>query len=100
MHNAQAQLRAIENGRYVLRAANTGISTVINSRGEVIAELEPLVSGNAYATVYARDEKTLNTNLGNFLVYFILLGFLVIFSHNIVNIMKINKKRDKNNLTR
>ena len=100
MHNAQAQLRAIENGRYVLRAANTGISTVINSRGEVIAELEPLVSGNAYATVYANDAKTLNTNLGNFLVYFILLGFLVIFSHNIVNIMKINKKRDKNNLTR
>ena len=100
MHNTQAQLRAIENGRYVLRAANTGISTVINSRGEVIAELEPLVSGNAYATVYANDAKTLNTNLGNFLVYFILLGFLVIFSHNIVNIMKINKKRDKNNLTR
>ena len=95
MHNAQAQLRAIENGRYVVRAANTGISTVINSRGEVIAELEPLVSGNAYATVYANGSKTLNTNLGNFFVYLILCGFLIIFFENIVNNVKINKKNDQ-----
>ena len=95
MHNAQAQLRAIENGRYVVRAANTGISTVINSRGEVIAELEPLVSGNAYATVYANGTKTLNTNLGNFFVYLILCGFLIIFFENIVNNVKINKKNDQ-----
>ena len=95
MHNAQAQLRAIENGRYVVRAANTGISTVINSRGEVIAELEPLVSGNAYATVYANGSKTLNTNLGNFFVYLILCAFLIIFFENIVNNVKINKKNDQ-----
>jgi len=35
MHNAQAQIRAIESGRYVARAANTGISTVINSQRSV-----------------------------------------------------------------
>ena len=99
MHNAQAQLRAIENGRYVVRAANTGISTVINSRGEVIAELEPLVSGNAYATVYATDVKTLNTNLGNTFVYLIFLGFFVIASDNVVNMIKTNKKRGQNGLT-
>lgn len=92
MHNAQAQLRAIENGRYVVRAANTGISTVINSRGEVIAELEPLSRGNAYATVYAKDTTTLNTNIGNLFVYLIFFAFFVIIAQNIVNKLKINKK--------
>ena len=90
MHNAQAQLRAIENGRYVVRAANTGISTVINSRGEVIAELEPLVSGNAYATVYASSSKSLNTNLGNLFVYLVIVGMFVLFLCDIVKKVKIN----------
>ena len=90
MHNAQAQLRAIENGRYVVRAANTGISTVINSRGEVIAELEPLVSGNAYATVYASSAKSLNTNLGNLFVYLVIVGMFVLFLCDIVKKVKIN----------
>jgi apolipoprotein N-acyltransferase len=93
MHNAQAQLRAIENGRYVVRAANTGISTVINSRGEVIAELEPLVSGNAYATVYASSAKSLNTCLGNLFVYLVIVGMFVLFLCDIVKKVKINKNK-------
>jgi apolipoprotein N-acyltransferase len=36
MHNAQAQLRAIESGRYLARSANTGISGVISPCGEII----------------------------------------------------------------
>lgn len=94
MHNAQAQLRAIENGRYVVRAANTGISTVINSRGEVIAELEPLVSGNAYATVYANDVNSVNTNLGNFFVHLNIVGLFVLFLCDIVKKAKINKNKN------
>ena len=78
MHNAQAQLRAIENGRYIVRAANTGISTVINSRGEVMGRLEPLVEGNLYETVYARSDKTLCSVIGNSFVYLLLAGVAVL----------------------
>ena len=85
MHNAQAQLRAIENGRYLVRAANTGISTVITPRGEVISELEPLVEGNIYATVYARDNKTLCTALGNSFVFVILAGIAILAIEDFVN---------------
>jgi apolipoprotein N-acyltransferase len=92
MHNAQAQLRAIENGRYVARAANTGISTIITPRGEVIEELEPLVSGNVYATVYARDQITLNTTLGNAFVYLILICFVAVFTQNIIKKVKNKQK--------
>ena len=45
MHCAQSRLRAIETGRPIVRAANTGISTVITERGEVLEILEPLVGG-------------------------------------------------------
>ena len=91
MHNAQAQLRAIENGRYVIRSANTGISTVITPRGEVVEELEPLVEGNVYATVYAKEDMTFNTLIGNTFVYLILVGYVIIISDNIVFKLK-NKK--------
>ncbi len=39
-HFAQARIRAVEEGLPVLRAANTGISAVIDARGRVLAHLE------------------------------------------------------------
>ena len=45
-HFAQASMRAIENGRYLVRAANTGISGVVDPYGRIIAEsriFEPAV---------------------------------------------------------
>ncbi len=65
MHNAQAQMRAIENGRYVVRAANTGISTVIDSKGNVQAQLEPLVDGVIVSEVSINTHRTLYSYIGN-----------------------------------
>lgn len=93
MHNAQAQLRAIENRRYVARAANTGISTVINPRGEVMDELEPLVDGRASATVYANADKTLCTTLGNGFVYLLMLFCSVIIVENLAICVRNGRKR-------
>ena len=36
-HFAQASMRAIENGRYLVRAANTGISGIVDPYGRVLA---------------------------------------------------------------
>jgi len=40
-HFAMARFRAVENGRYLVRAANTGISAVVDPRGRVL-ESTPL----------------------------------------------------------
>lgn len=93
MHNAQAQMRAIENGRYVVRSANTGISTIINPRGEILSSLDPLVEGNVCGTVYARSDKTLYTVTGNLFIgaAFAFMASVVVI--NIVNKMKIRQKK-------
>ena len=36
-HLEIARMRALETGRYLLRATNTGVSAIIGSRGEVLA---------------------------------------------------------------
>ena len=68
-HQAQAQLRAIESGRYILRSANTGISTVISPKGELLAWIDPLVDGYAVSDVATVSQNTLYTVVGNLFVY-------------------------------
>ncbi len=86
-HNGQAILRAVENGRAVVRAANTGISSIISSRGEVVAEIEPLVRGQATVTVTLSSQNTLYTEIGDVFVLvcqvFFLLPFLITFYRRI-----------------
>ena len=65
MHEAQAKLRAVEAGRYVLRAANTGISAIISPTGRAIAEIEPLVYGYAVESVRPRSDRTLYSAVGD-----------------------------------
>lgn len=97
MHNAQAQLRAIESGRYVARAANTGISTVISDRGEVLAELEPLTDGMLVEDVAIRDCVTPYTKMGNLFVYFCAIGLSVLLFSDIVwRIFQKQNKRRRN----
>ncbi len=92
MHNAQAQLRAVESGKYVARAANTGISTVINTRGEVLEELPPLVGGIIVQDVYATDSRTLYSYIGNSFVYLCMVGFVLIAADKILQKYKKRKK--------
>ena len=81
MHNAQAQIRAIESGRYIARAANTGISTVIDPRGEVKVELGALKEGMVVSDVYATNKPTLWSIIGNGFVYLLVaLYIILIFS--------------------
>jgi apolipoprotein N-acyltransferase len=51
-HLNQARLRAIEDDRYLLRAATTGISAVVNPAGTIVQEM----SMNHEGTIFAKFE--------------------------------------------
>lgn len=57
-HNGHAMLRAIETRRYIVRAANSGLSSIITPRGEMVAELAPLLRGSVQGDVVLRDDIT------------------------------------------
>jgi apolipoprotein N-acyltransferase len=49
-HLQISQMRALETGRTVLRATNTGATAIINPNGDVVAELAPYTRGTLAAS--------------------------------------------------
>jgi apolipoprotein N-acyltransferase len=68
-HFAQAAMRAIENGRYLVRAANTGISGIVDPYGRVVVAsrlFEPAVVVGEVRLLRAR---TIYTQTGDVFAY-------------------------------
>ncbi len=92
MHHRQAQLRAVESGRYILRSADTGISSVIAPDGEVVEMLEPLVKGNVVATLCPRQSRTAYSYIGNSLVY-LLIAAEIALAADVVAVAILKRRR-------
>ncbi len=69
-HHSHAVLRAVENGRYLVRAASTGISSVISPTGSAITSLGVNEEGYIYGDVEMKSDKTLFTVFGDIFVLF------------------------------
>ena len=78
MHNTQSSLRAIETGRYVVRSANTGVSSIISPNGEVLELCPELQKGYVIEDVYMRSNTTVYTVIGNTFVYMCMIFCLAI----------------------
>ncbi|MCX8048889.1 MAG: apolipoprotein N-acyltransferase [Methylohalobius sp.] len=50
-HLQMARMRALEGGRYLLRATNTGLTAVIGPNGQVIAQAAPFVRTSLTASI-------------------------------------------------
>lgn len=66
-HLSLARLRAIESRRWIGRSANTGISAVINPRGEVLEQLAYDSQGAIKATIGLSDNLTFYTQHGDYI---------------------------------
>ncbi|QTR44502.1 apolipoprotein N-acyltransferase [Thiothrix litoralis] len=80
-HAEIARMRALETGRYLLRATNNGVSAIIDEKGKVTATAEPQVATviSGYAT--PMQGATPYVRVGNWLIIplmFILLGLPVL----------------------
>ena len=66
-HFAGALFRSVENGRYLVRAAITGISGIVDPRGRILAEIPANKAGTAAGTVLLLDGATAWTRWGHFM---------------------------------
>jgi apolipoprotein N-acyltransferase len=64
-HLEIARMRALENGRYLLRATNTGISAIIDERGRVLGTVASFVRGDFVADVQPYVGATPFSRFGN-----------------------------------
>lgn len=64
-HLQMSQARALETGRMVLRATNTGATAIIDADGRVLAELEHFTTGALTGTVQGYAGATPYVRLGN-----------------------------------
>jgi len=63
-HFAGAALRTVENGRYLIRAAITGISGIVDARGRILAESRPDEKATVTGVVRLVSEQTVWTRWG------------------------------------
>jgi apolipoprotein N-acyltransferase len=72
-HLQQARLRAVEQGLPLVRAANTGISAVVDPLGRIVAQLELGREGVLDSSLPAAIPPTLYARTGNIPIIVVLL---------------------------
>jgi apolipoprotein N-acyltransferase len=68
-HFLQAQMRAIEQGRYLARAANTGISGIVDPYGRVIQRSEIFQREILVGDVRLLETRTIYGRIGDLFAY-------------------------------
>jgi apolipoprotein N-acyltransferase len=91
-HLQMSQARALETGRMMLRATNTGASAVINHHGEVLAKLPYFKTATLETSVQPYSGSTPYVRWGNWPV---LLGFLAYFLFLITKKVAIQNRQNK-----
>ena len=92
MHLYQAKIRAIETGRYIVRAGNTGISAVISDKGVIEETVDVFKEGYIVREVYTSNHRTLYSYIGNTFVYLLIAAALSPFVTELVIFIKKKKK--------
>ena len=88
-HLSYSKLRAIENRRNIVRSANTGVSAVINYKGEITKSIPYGQEGVIDAEVPLINKITFYVKYGDY-IFRISLFFLIIISvHYIATILRI-----------
>lgn len=64
-HAQMSQMRALETGRMMLRATNTGITAIIDARGHVLASLPPFTAGSLSGEIQGYAGSTPYVRWGN-----------------------------------
>jgi apolipoprotein N-acyltransferase len=75
-HLQISQARALETGRYMLRATNTGVTAAINQRGEVVASAPEFTTATVTHPVQGFGGATPYVRWGNYAMLVLLLALI------------------------
>jgi apolipoprotein N-acyltransferase len=80
-HFDQGLVRAVEEGRYVVRAANTGISGVVDPYGRVVMRTNLFEAAAPTFDVRLLDDKTVYSQVGDVAVWFslVIVGWILVW---------------------
>ncbi|WP_027124643.1 apolipoprotein N-acyltransferase [Gelidibacter mesophilus] len=78
-HLSYARLRAIETRRDIVRSANTGISALINAKGEIMSSLPYGTQGALSGKVTANEKMTFYTWAGDYIARIAIFIALFVF---------------------
>lgn len=85
-HMSFSVLRAVENKRYVMRAASTGISCFIHPTGQIINKIDVMKEGILLADIPALKTNTIYSQYGD---WFIILCIIVV----IITLLNLTKHK-------
>ena len=91
IHLSHSALRAIETGRYLVRAANTGISAVISPRGDIISRTDLDEPGYLISEIKYLDSMTLYDIIGD--TFIIIVSVFLVMCLTLSVIMTVKKRK-------
>jgi apolipoprotein N-acyltransferase len=77
-HLAMAQMRALENGKYMIRATNNGISAIINEKGVILQQTEQFVLANLQGKLQTMQGQTPFSRFGSWPIFMLCAAILAI----------------------
>lgn len=86
-------MRAVENGKYLVRAGNTGITAIISPLGEIISSLETDTADALSGEIGFIEERTLYSRIGDIILLPGLLLVLLTAANDIYQHTKFKEKK-------
>lgn len=71
-------ITAAENGKYLVRATNTGISQVVNPFGKVVSKIQPFSKDILVTEIYLNDKKTFYSKYGYLLLNIFMICLIAV----------------------
>ena len=90
-HLSYARLRSIETRKNIVRSANTGISAVINYRGEILKTIGYEQEGLINKNVGMNEKITFYTKYGDYIFRLCLFFIIIISAFYLANLLKVKK---------
>ncbi|WP_185866612.1 apolipoprotein N-acyltransferase [Blattabacterium cuenoti] len=90
-HLYYARLRAIENRKYIARSANTGVSCIIDDKGQILSFLPYGRDGVLSSKVRLNRKKTFYIKYGDYFSKISIITSIIIFIYTIVYRIYIRK---------